>query len=275
MQEVYRRFLLEPDTPGEALVEKVGHDLGGREGGALLVSIWKDIHAAFEKNGRHIGFGLGIEYTSRRTLVRPLVPDAPALMPEEREWWLAYTFGGKQRFGHAHLFRSERGIPSEEWYVTNHQRSMRARDVFQKAASRLGDFLREHPDETGAHPYLTAHRRQLRFLGHVYATGANLYEGQRILDKYGSKSVYEERKQEVDADLERFQAVVESEIDNTRAFLEFLEEGGDLGMVILPEEITWAYSTNLPELLHRKIETMRRHLPEAEEVLHRWFNSEY
>ena len=66
-----------------------------------------------------------------------------------------------------------------------------------------------------------------------------------------------------------------SKIDNTRAFLEFLEEGGDIGMVLLPEEITWAYSTNLQELLQRKIEIMKAHLPETEEVLHRWFNSEY
>jgi len=275
MQEVYRRFLLEPDTPGEALVEKVGYELGGQQGGALLVAIWKDIHAAFEKNRRHIGFGLGTEYTCRRTLVRPLVPDAPALLPEERDWWLAYTFGGKLRFGHAHLFRSEKGTPPEEWYLTNHEHAMQARDAFQRAASRLGDFLREHLDAAGVHPYLAAHERQLRFLGHVYATGANLYEGQRILDKYNSKNIYDELKREVDSDLARFQAIVESEIENTRSFLEFVEEGGDIGMVLLPEEITWAFSTNLPELLRQKIKIMRRHLPEVEEVLHRWFDSEY
>ena len=275
MQEVYRHFLLEPGTPVEALVEKVGYGLGGREGGALLVAIWKDIHAAFVKNGRHIGFGLGTEYTSRRTLVRPLVSDAPALLPEERDWWLAYTFGGSLRFGHAHLFRSERGIPPEEWYITNHERAARARDAFQNAALKLGNFLQEHQVVAGTHPYLAAHERQLRFLGHVYATGANLYEGQRILDKYSSKNTYDGLKQEVDSDLVRFQAIVESEIDNTGALLKLVEEGGEIGMVLLPEETTWAYSTNLPELLRQKIEIMRRHLPETEEVLRRWFNSEY
>jgi len=54
-----------------------------------------------------------------------------------------------------------------------------------------------------------------------------------------------------------------------------VEEGGDIGMVLLPEETTWAYSPNLPVLLRQKIEIMRRHLPEAEEVLTRWFDSEY
>jgi len=46
-------------------------------------------------------------------------------------------------------------------------------------------------------------------------------------------------------------------------------------MVLLPQETTWAYSRNLPDLLRRKIEIMERHLPEAEAIFTRWFNSEY
>ena len=113
------------------------------------------------------------------------------------------------------------------------------------------------------------------FLAHVYAIGANLYEGQRILDKYSRKNIYGELTQEVDSDLARFQAVVANEIENTQAFLEFLEEGGDIGMVLLPKETTWGYDSHLPALLRKKIEIMKRHLPEAKEVLRRWFGSEY
>jgi hypothetical protein len=69
--------------------------------------------------------------------------------------------------------------------------------------------------------------------------------------------------------------VATNEIENTQALLRFIEEGGDIGMVLLPEETTWGYSTNLPELLRRKIEIMKRHLPETREVLTRWFDSEY
>jgi hypothetical protein len=46
-------------------------------------------------------------------------------------------------------------------------------------------------------------------------------------------------------------------------------------MVLLPEETTWAYSRNLPELLRKKIAIMQSHLPEAAEVLRRWFGAEY
>jgi hypothetical protein len=69
--------------------------------------------------------------------------------------------------------------------------------------------------------------------------------------------------------------VVENEIENTRAFLKFVGEGGDIGMVLLPQEITWGYSTNLPKLLRRKTDIMKRHLPEAGQVLKRWFGAEY
>ena len=275
MQEVYRRFLLEPDLSAEALVERVARELGGKEGGELLAAIWKDIHATVEANGRQIGFALGTEYASRRTLVRPLVPDASALSPEEREWWLAYTFAGNLRFGHAHLFRGEGGLPLPEWYTLNRDRAARASEAFRRSSTRLQAYLRQHPEAARAQPYLATHERQLRFLGHVYSTGANLFEGQRILDKYSRKSIEPELAREVDSDLARFQAVVAGEIENTQAFLQFVGQGGDVGMVLLPQETTWGYGRNLPDLLRRKIEIMKRHLPEAQEVLNRWFESEY
>ncbi len=275
MQEVYREFLLNPDLPAAELVSRVALQLGGAECEGLLVEIWKNIHTTFESNRRQIGFALGTEYTSRRTLVRPLVADTPALLAEEREWWLAFTFGGNLRFGHAHLFRGEGSLPSEGWYAANRDQSIRARDVFQRSSDQLRAFLRDHPNAGRDHPYLPTHERQLRFLGHVYATGANLYEGQRILDRYLQKNIEDELKHEVLLDAERFRAVVRAEITNTEAFLKLVEEGGDIGMVLLPEETTWGYSINLPELLRRKIEVMTRHLPEVSEVLNRWFDSEY
>jgi hypothetical protein len=275
MQEIYRRYLLEPDVPVEALVGQVARDLGGSDGAGALVASWKEIHEVLQKNGLSIGFAAGTEYASRRTLIRPLVADASALLPQEREWWLAYTFGGYLRFGQAHLFRGEAGLPSQEWYRGNFERSARARDVFQQASARLRALLRDNPGSGRTHPYLIAHERQLRFLGHVYSTGANLYEGQRILDKYSAKEVDAASVREVDADVDRFRDVVKKEIENAGALLDFVKEGGEIGMVLLPEETTWAYSRNLPELLRRKIAIMQSHLPEAAEVLHRWFGAEY
>jgi hypothetical protein len=196
-------------------------------------------------------------------------------LPDERDWWQAYTFGGDLRFGHAHLFRGEGGLPTEEYYRTQRDHSRLFQDLFQRQAGRLGEWLKQHPGAARTHPYLPAHARQLRFLGHVYATGAHLYEGQRILDKYSKKNIEDDLKNELKTDLARFQEAVEQEIENTLAFLKFIEEGGDIGMVLLPEETTWGYSTNLPELLRKKVETMRRHLPETEKVLSRWFDSEY
>ncbi len=275
MQELYRLFLLGPDVPGATLVERVAGYLGGPEGDPLLISAWKDIHATFRQNVDQIGFALGTEYASRRTLVRPLVPDASALSSDEREWWLAYTFGGSLRFGQAHLFRGEGGPPSEDWYVINRDRSMRAAGAFHRGSVALRDYLRKHPDIALRYPYLGAHKRQLRFLEHVYTTGSNLYEGQRILDKYSRKAIEDELKREVDADVARFTSVVTGEIKNAEGLLRLVETGGDIGMVLLPEETTWGFSSNFPELLRRKIEIMRRRLPESREVLRRWFDSEY
>ena len=107
----------------------------------------------------------------------------------------------------------------------------------------------------------------------MYTTGANLYEGQRILDRYGKKAIEDDLKSEVETDLASFDRIVASEIDNTQALLRFINEGGEIGMVLLPQETTWAYGTNFAELLRKKIETMKRHLPEAREVLNRWFDS--
>jgi hypothetical protein len=166
-------------------------------------------------------------------------------------------------------------MPSDSWYVANRDQSIRARDVFQKSSERLRRFLRDHPDAARNHPYLVPHERQLRFLGHVYATGANLYEGQRILDRYSQKNIEDELKKEAALDAERFRATVQAEIANTEALLKLVESGGDIGMVLLPEEITWGYGSNLPELLRRKVEIMSRHLPEVDEVVNRWFDSEY
>jgi len=275
MQETYRRYLLEPGVPVEALVGQVARDLGGSDGASALDASWKEIHEVLLKNGRSIGFAAGTEYASRRTLIRPLVADASALLPQEREWWLAYTFGGYLRFGQAHLFRGEAGLPSQEWYRGNFERCARARDVFQQASARLRALLQDNPGSGRTHPYLIAHERQLRFLGYVYSTGANLYEGQRILDKYSSKEVDAGSVREVDADVERFRDVIEKEIENAGALLDFVNKGGDIGMALLPEETTWAYSRNLPELLRRKIAIMKSHLPEAAEVLRRWFGAEY
>jgi hypothetical protein len=275
MQELYRCYLLDPNASVEALVGQVARDLGGSDGAGMLLTSWREIHEALLKNGRNIGFAAGTEYAARRTLIRPLVPDASALLPQERDWWLAYTFGGYLRFGQAHLFRGEAGLPSQEWYRGNVERSARFRDAFQQASARLRAFLRDGPGSGSAHPYVAAHERQLRFLGHVYSTGANLYEGQRILDKYSAKEVDAESSREVDADVARFRAAVEKEIENARALLEFVQEDGDIGMVLLPEETTWAYSRNLPELLRKKIAIMQSHLPEAAEVLCRWFGAEY
>ncbi len=275
MQEVYRMFLLNPELDEQELVTRVAYDLGGSNGGELLLETWKQIHSAFEKNHRDVGFGLGTEYTSRRTLIRPLVPEISGLGSKERDWWLDYSFAGHLRFGHAHLFRGEGGRLSQDWYQTNRDRSVRARDVFRQGSSRLRGFLKEQPEAVSSHPYLVSHERQLRFLSYVYATGANLYEGQRILDKYSKKGIEDDLKSEVDSATSRFQTIVEDEIANTQAFIDFVEEGGDIGMVLLPEETTWGFSTNLPDLLRRKIEVMRRYLPETNEVLNRWFNSEY
>ena len=275
MQEVYRRFLLEPELLAGELVGKVARELGGEEGGKLLESIWKDLHAAFAKARFQLGFGLGTEYASRRTLLRPLVPDTPALLPDERDWWQAYTFGGDLRFGHAHLFRGEGGLPTEEFYVANRDRSSLFGGLFQRYAAQLQDWMEQHPEVAKQYPYLYSHQRQLCFLGYVYTTGANLYEGQRILDKYSKKNIEDALKKEVKPDLAAFQATVIREIENTNAFLKLVEAGGDIGMVLLPEETTWGYGTNLADLLKKKMEIMRRHLPEAAEVLTRWFDSEY
>jgi hypothetical protein len=166
-------------------------------------------------------------------------------------------------------------LPGEGWYELNHERSVRAATAFQQAAARLQEFLRNHPREARAYPYLSAHQRQIRLLGFIYATGANLYEGQRILDKYSRKAIEDGYKQQVEADLARFQGVAQNEIRNTEALRGFLEEGGDIGMTLLPHETTWGFSKNLPELLRRKSEIMRRRLPEARAVLYRWFDSEY
>jgi hypothetical protein len=127
----------------------------------------------------------------------------------------------------------------------------------------------------GRYPYLRSHERQLRLIAHVYATGANLFEGQRILDKYSSKAIEPELKSDVDADVERFQKLVTGEIENTQGLVQFLEEGGDIGMVLLPQETTWGFSTNLPDLLRRKMDIMKRHLQETNEVMNRWFDSAY
>ncbi len=275
MQEVYRRFLIEGDQSADELVRMVAADLAGKDGAPVLFTIWKNIHDAIMNNGRQVGFALGTEYVSRRTLVRPLVPEASALNAEETEWWLRYTFGGYLRFGQAHLFRGEGGLPGQEWYKTNHERSTRAMRAFQGGSIILQKFLHENPDAARRYPYLASHERQLRFLGHVYSTGAHLYEGQRLLDKYSAKEIEAGLMQEVDADLTLFNRVVEDEIQNTRELLLLVEEGGEMGMVLLPEETNWAFGENFPDLLRRKIEVMRRHLPEAPEVFKRWFGSEY
>jgi hypothetical protein len=275
MQEVYRQFLLAPETPESQLIANVALKMGGVKGGALLEEIWKNIDIATKTNHGNLGFGMGTEFASRRTLVRPLVPDAPALSEEERDYWLKFTFSGYQRFGAAHLFRGEGGTPSQEWYSKNLKQSERASDVFQKSSQSLQNFIKMNHDQTHKYPYLIDHERQLRLLGHVYATGASLYEGQAILDKYSKKNIEEGLKRDVEADIKGFEKVVRDEINNTREFIKFLNEGGDIGMSFLPEETTWAYSDNLIVLLEKKIEIMQRHLPEVKEVLSRWFNSEY
>jgi hypothetical protein len=275
MQEVYRQFLFNSDLPGEVLVRQVAENLGGRDGAAILLEIWQEVQGTIQKNGRSPGFALGTEFTSRRTLVRPLVPEASALSEQETDWWLAYTFGGSLRFGKTHLFRGEGGLPGQEWYRNNYARAVRAKESFQRGSARLQLFLQENPKTSHDYPYVVSHERQLRFLGHVYATGANLYEGQRILDKYSAREIEPGLTKEVEADLQRFNQLVQEEINNTQAFLALVEEGYDIGMVLLPQETTWAYSRNLPGLLRRKMEVMKRHLPEAPEVLTRWFASEY
>ncbi|MCX6624221.1 MAG: hypothetical protein NTY38_24795 [Acidobacteria bacterium] len=273
MQEVYREFLLTPEKPANELVEQVARELGGPEGGALLATAWKGIQAAVQQNRHNIGFAMGTEFTSRRTLVRPLVPDTPALLPAERDWWQAYTFAGDLRFGHAHLFRNEGGPPAQAWYTTNRTQSVRAAAAMRQGSAALQAFLKDHPEAAGKWPYLVSHERQLRFLSHVYTTGANLYEGQRILDRYSAKAIEDDLKSEVEADIASFERIVASEIDNTRALLRLIAEGGELGMVLLPQETTWGYSTNLADLLQRKIDVMQRHVPETREVLKRWFGS--
>lgn len=275
LQEIYRQFLLAPTTTETDLVSNVAVKLGGKKGGLVLEEVWKDIGFAIEENKKRLGFGRGLQYASRRTLVRPLVPDAPALSPDERDYWLRYTFAGYQRFGSAHLFRDGGSLPSKESYAIKIERSARLRDVFQKSSCRLQDFLKENPEEARKYPYLVDHERQLRFLGHVYATGTCLYEGQALLDKYSSKHISERFKPSVDADILRFEELVKNEISNTQAFIKFLNEGGNIGMVLLPMETTYGYSDYLPILLEKKIEIMQRHLPETTEVLNRWFNSEY
>jgi hypothetical protein len=273
MQEVYRQFLLNPSKPAAELVEQVAHDLGGPEGGTLLVTAWKEIQAAIVANRNNLGFALGTEYTSRRTLIRPLVPDAAALLPDERDWWQAYTFGGDLRFGHEHLFRNEGGPPAQSWYTLNRTESLRAAAAFSSGSKALQTYLMAHPDGAAKWPYLVSHERQLRFLSIVYMTGANLYEGQRILDRYSKKAIEDDLKSEVEADIASFRRIVSSEVDNTRKLQKLISETADFGMVLLPQETTWGYSTNLQELLQRKIDVMQRHAPETQEVLLRWFGS--
>jgi hypothetical protein len=275
MQELYRHYMLAPDLDAGTLVQRTAEGLAGPGAAPVLISIWKDLDSALEQNGGQIGFAQGTEYASRRTLVRPLVPDASALSPDERDWWLAYTFGGGLRFGGAHLFRGEGGLPSQESYTLNRDRSMCARDAFRHASQKLRDYTAAHPQDARSYPYLAAHERQLRFLSHVYATGVNLYEGQAVLDRYSRKSVEDDLKREVESDAALFRRTVENEIENTRELLALVEQGGEFGMVLLAEETTWGFGPNFPDLLRRKIDIMARRLPEIKEVLCRWFDSEY
>ena len=143
----------------------------------------------------------------------------------------------------------------------------------RQGSGALQSFLKDHPEAAGKWPYLVSHERQLRFLSHVYATGANLYEGQRILDRYSKKAIEDDLKSEVDADIASFERIVASEIENTRALRKLVAEGGEFGMVLLSQETTWGYGANFADLLQRKIEIMQRHVPETREVLKRWFGS--
>ncbi len=275
MQEIFRQFLLNPETPEEELVNSVAVKLGGEKGGLVLVEAWQVIDAAIKENRNSIGFGLGLEYASRRTLVRPMVPDQAALLPYEREWWLRYTFSGYQRFGHAHMFRGEGGYPSLDYYPIKIEQAARARDAFRKSSSQLQVFISKNREIARKYPFMVNHERQIRLLGHIYATGAFLYESQALLDYYNDKNIWEDAKQTVDADVLRYETLIKKEIENTRALIDFLNEGGDVGMALLPEETTWGYSDYLPVLLEKKIEIMKNHLPEIREVLNRYFNSEY
>ena len=91
--------------------------------------------------------------------------------------------------------------------------------------------------------------------------------------RYSAKAIEDDLRSEVKADLASFEQIVNDEIQNTQGLAKLVSEGGEFGMVLLPQETTWGYGPNFAELLQKKIESMKRHLPEARDVLNRWFGS--
>lgn len=146
--------------------------------------------------------------------------------------------------------------------------------VIHKSSLLLLDFINESREIVLKYPYLADHERQLRLLGHIYGTGAFLYEAQALLDHYNKKNIWEDVKQTANADVLRYETLVKKEIENTQAPIDFLNDGGDIGMVILPEETNWGFSNYLPILLEKNVDIMKQHTPEIREGLNRWFNRE-
>lgn len=256
-QEVFRNFMLEPDSNVDDFIQTKATDWVGEEFADQLVEIWKKSEDAIRWQPPlmlYSGFG----FVWLRVWVRPIIPDLLAVPAEDRRYYEDYTVSAANNTNHSDLGRDVlfQLITKEygEEFVKRIDKNVlgRLEEAIKQAAKLADDDSIPKEERTvfvDQRDRLRAMKCWVRTQRSVAAWVAGVYN---YLD---TKDDQEKKKWRAYLD-----DMMDKDIQNTKDLLN-LWKNSDVNFMIISEtgETSYMYADNFGEKLQKKIELVEKY----------------
>jgi len=256
-QEVFRNFMLEPDSNVDDFIKAKAIDWVGKEYADQLVEVWKKSEDAIRWQPPlmlYSGFG----FVWLRVWVRPIIPDLLAVPEEDRRYYEDYTVSAANNTNHSDLGRDVlfQLITKEygEEFVERVDKNVlgRMEDVIQFASKYADDYSISEQVRAvfvDQRDRLLAMKCWIRTQRSVAAWVAGVY------NYLETDNVEEKKKWHAYLD-----DMMDKDIENTKDLLE-LWNTSDVNFMIISEtgETSYMYANNFGEKLQKKIELVEKY----------------
>lgn len=264
-QEVFREVVSGQAGNRESTVRRVAERLGGAAAAESLVRGWRAVDDTMRMTPPNFGQRLGALLVWRRFLVRPLVVAHETLSADERAYFARHTFLGTGDKGWTNFFweanRPRLRWEDAPWTIAQYQRmSRRLSEAIAAMTEARGKATTED-----ARGFIETESQKTAVLRSVLTTLENILRVQYLHDKY-TEFYQDAFTDDWARDREEYRAAVLEEIANTGELRALLQQARrPLIAQSKVEENTFIYGPDLPALLQRKVEIMRRHLAEVDQ----------
>lgn len=251
----------------ESLITDIARELVGRKHADALLSAWRDVDTAIRVNRMDYQHNYYFFYGTigRRWLTRPLVPEPSALDEEERGYWSRYIMKDRDlELAFRSLMAEENRVTfMPEQYEPYYNGLELIAKHFDRAVAVLDEELSLMPPRARGRRWLRDQRDRIEFFGCLFKNQLHVTGTQWVLDRFAGNP--DQRRAKAKREKKRLYEMIDGEIANCERMIELLRKPV-APLLHTGDEETYVLPRNVPELLQRKIEVMRKHRPRVESV---------